>query len=99
MVKIKNLKIEQKREKITFVSVFEGDEKFSGYENTCKISFSVIFDNGEIIDYKTDCFGRGLWQYFKKEGFRQIKGTCDVNFCCKTRSGIYKKIRRYFERY
>lgn len=94
-VKVKNLVVETGREEFTFNG---WDNTFTQYLNTCKISFDIVYADGTIVSYRTDPFGKGLWEYCKKEGFyNQIRGICDVNFKCKSKSGIYKKIRRFFE--
>lgn len=49
--------------------------------------------------YRTDEEGKGLWE--EKQGGRmvQIKSTCQFSVAgCKTKSGVYSAIRRYFKK-
>lgn len=95
-MKIKNLIVRRNFEMFTHTFGTESF-KITRYENTCKISFTVVWNDETEKDFCTDEYGKGLWVYVPgyNAKWTQIKGTCDVNFCCKTRSGIYKKIRRY----
>jgi hypothetical protein len=54
--------------------------------------------DGELKEYRTNREGEGIWIWSARwNNWAQIAGTCQFSLHQKTRSGMYKAIKRYFD--